>query len=78
MKYSYLTIVLTIGMCCLTGCTSTGTYWKYDSDGNIVEHHRWKMKGDQITEVPGTFKTDTKQKSPLEDLITIKDAKLVA
>ncbi len=61
----------------LTGCTNSGSYLKLDGQGNILEHHMWTTKGSQITEVPGIYKTDTKQKSPLEDLITIKDAKLV-
>lgn len=71
MKY-----IIPIFCVLLVGCASSGTYWKFDGDGNVVEHHRWKAKGSQNTEIHETYKIDTKQKSPLENLVTLNDAKI--
>lgn len=74
MKYYLIPIALVFA---LSGCANTGEYHKFDGEGSLVESHYWKAKGSQESNVHETFSINTKQKSILEDVIKIQDAKLI-
>ncbi len=67
--YTILFLIL-VGM--LTGCASTGEVWER-VDGKLVMVKYWETSGPQVTEfTKESFKTDSKQKSPLEGLLEIE------